>query len=357
MHNTTILYLGHTSQSSTSAHRANALRRLGHTVVQIDPFIALPKNLGARWPAAFHFRTGYVLLQAKLAQWLRDVLSTKKINPDLIWVDSGELMGPKCLDILQTLNCPVVLYNIDDPTGKRDGRRFASLIKAIPRYDLIVVVRPESQKECVALGAKRAIHVYRSYDELAHKPYSHVSEIPENFKSDVVFIGTWMRYEKRDEFLLELISNGIPVSIWGNGWQKSPHFSKLKSHWRGAALGGRDYVAAVQGSKICLGLLSKGNRDLHTTRSLEIPFAGGLFCAERTTDHQEMYEDGVEAVFWSDATECITQCKKLLENDILRENIRQAGMKRVRSLGVGNEDVCKKILNTLFETARPALVS
>ena len=69
-----------------------------------------------------------------------------------------------------------------------------------------------------------------------------------------------------------------------------------------------------------------------------------------------MYKEGVEAVFWSDSKECVQQCKKLLEDEANRERIRLAGMKRVRSLGVGNEDVCKKILDALFETVNPSLV-
>ena len=187
--------------------------------------------------------------------------------------------------------------------------------------------------------------VYRSYDEVEHHPFQSIDEIPKEFRSEVAFIGTWMRNEKRDEFLMKLIDEGIPVSIWGNGWEKSPLFSKLRPHLRGPALSGRDYVAAMQGAKICLGLLSKGNRDLHTQRTLETPYAGGLFCAERTSEHQQLYNEGIEAVFWSDAVECARVCKQLLNDDVLREKIRLAGMKRVRAIKAGNEDVCNTILN------------
>jgi hypothetical protein len=156
-----------------------------------------------------------------------------------------------------------------------------------------------------------------------------------------------MRHEKRDEFMLELINQGVPLSIWGGRWMKSPHWEALKSSYRGGSLSGREYVAAMQGAKICLGLLSKGNRDLHTQRSLEVPFAGGLFCAERTTEHQEIYQEGKEAVFWADAAECANICKKLLQDDPLRESIRLAGMQKVRALGVGNEDICRKVLKEI----------
>jgi spore maturation protein CgeB len=346
-----ILYFGDSSSGATSAHRANALKRVGHNVMVSDPYKVVETNLGSRIFGPIHFRTGYKLLQSKIAKWIRGVLEGVATKPDLIWVDLGELMGPNCLKEMQKVGCPIVLYNIDDPTGKRDGRRFDSLIDAISYYDLVAVVRTETALECEQLGARHVIRVYRSYDEIAHQPFSSLAEIPDKFKSDVAFIGTWMRYEKRDEFLLELISRGVPVSIWGDRWQKSPNFSQLQSHWRGGALSGRDYVAAVQGAKICLGLLSKGNRDLHTTRSLEVPFSGGLLCAERTSEHTEMYKEGVEAVFWSDASECAQVCKKLLNDEVRREEIRVAGMKKVRSLKVGNEDICDKILKIALSPA------
>jgi spore maturation protein CgeB len=346
-----VLYIGNSASSSTSSHRFAAIKRLGHSVTMVDLFHAFTNILHSRWMGRIHYRTGYRLLQGQIAKWLSNTLETSGFKPDVVWVDSGELLGPKSLKILRKLNCPVLLYNVDDPTGKRDGRRFDSLIKAIPFYDLVAVVRKESEQECKALNAKQVLRVYRSYDEVQHKPFPSVTEIPENFRSEVAFIGTWMRYEKRDEFLLELISQGVPVTIWGPRWQNSPFFSQLESHWRGPSpgvrdttLSGRDYVAAIQGAKICIGLLSKGNRDLHTQRSLEVPFCGGLLCAERTSEHKEMYKEGQEAVFWSDAAECARVCKQLLNDATLRENVRTGGMRRVRSLKTGNEDVANEII-------------
>ena len=345
-----ILYFGDSSLGSTSAHRAHALRRLGHKVEILDPYIMLGSSLQSL-QGVFHYRTGYVLLQKRVAKWVGKVLDEQPA-PALVWIDSGELFGPQSVRVIKSKNLPTVLYNIDDPTGKRDGRKFDALIRSLPLYDLVVVVRKETEKECADLGAKAVMRVSRSYDEVAHHPFENNDDIPEKFKSEVVFIGTWMRYEKRDEFLLDLIQQGVPVSIWGDRWQKSPHLLKLKPHLKGGSLSGREYVAAVQGAKVCLGLLSQGNRDLHTTRSLEVPYAGGLLCAKRTIEHEAMYKDGVEAVFWSDAAECARQCKRLLADDNLREGIRQAGMSRVRALGVGNEDVCKSILNVLISEDR-----
>jgi len=338
-----ILYLGDNNPAATSSHRAKALERLGHTVDVQDPSKVVASQLDSPLLHAIHYRTGFRLLQGKVTKWLKQLLGAKP-KYDVVWVDSGELLGPASVKLLKNLGCPVILYNLDDPTGKRDGRRFDLVLKSLPLYDLVAVVRKESEEECRQLNAKRVMRVLRSYDEVAHKPFDSIDDIPASFRSEVVFIGTWMRHEKRDEFMLELINQGVPLSIWGGRWMKSPHWEALKSSYRGGSLSGREYVAAIQGSKICLGLLSKGNRDLHTQRSLEVPFAGGLFCAERTTEHQEIYEEGKEAVFWADATECATICKKLLSDDALRESIRLAGMRKIRAIGVGNEDICRKIL-------------
>ncbi len=341
-----ILYIGDDQPYTTSAHRAHALARLGNSVIIRNPYKGVKKYLQSRFLGAIHYRTGYSLLQSSICNWVEE-LKRQVQKPDLIWVDSGELFGQGCLARLKQMECPIILYNIDDPTGKRDGSRFYSLTKALSMYDLVAVVRKETEQECLELGAKRVMRVLRSYDEKDHQPFTEISGIPEEFRSEVAFIGTWMKNEKRDDFLLTLINQSVPISIWGNLWGKSSIWNLLQPYYRGAAIYGRDYVAAIQGAKLCLGLLSKGNRDQHTQRSLEVPFAGGILCAERTPEHLAMYQEGVEAVFWSNATECATICKQLLKDDQYREEIRLAGMKRVKDMKVGNEDVCKTILNAL----------
>lgn len=342
-----ILYIGHRDPITTSRHRADALRRLGHTVNIEDPYEALGGALRGRTRGALHYRSGYRLLQPASRRWVESLLHKHAGWPDVVWVDQCELLGHTAATALREFACPLILYAIDDPTGGRDGRRFDSLRAALPAYDLCVVVREENIAECYALGARNVLRVWRSYDEIRHAPFDTVDSIPPEFRSEVAFVGTWMRGEGRDDFMLGLIERGIDVAIWGDRWHKAPGWRRLQAHWRGPALGGRDYVAAIQGAKITLGLLSKGNRDLHTTRSAEIPYAGGLLCAQRTDEHLFMYREGEEAVFWSDVRECAAICRALLADSGRRERIRQAGMARVRAAGYGNEAICREILERL----------
>jgi spore maturation protein CgeB len=342
-----ILYFGNNSPNSTSFHRACALNRIGHDVEIINPYPTYKSNIFNKFFNKLNYHSGYFLLSKKINKFVLKIIS-KNFNFDLIWVDSGELFGVECLKILKSSNRPVILYNIDDPTGNRDGNRFRTLIKALPFYSLVVVVRKESKDECLKLGAKNVLLVNRSYDEEAHKSFENICEIKADFFSDVAFIGTWMRNEKRDDFILKLINSEIDVAIWGDRWEKSKNWNKIKPYYKGKSLGGREYVAAIQGAKICIGMLSKGNRDLHTQRSLEIPFAGGLLCAERTSEHLNFYKEGEEALFWDDSNECIEICKTLLNNHILREQIRKAGNIRVKLNKVGNEDICQTIIDEII---------
>src|SRR5688572_12230312 len=113
-----ILYFGDCFEGSTSGHRARAIKRSSHTVEFRDPYKAFENSLTSRWLSVLHYRTGYALLQKKMVKWLEHVMANLERKPDFIWVDHGELFGPECVKTIKKANCPVVLYNVDDPTGK-----------------------------------------------------------------------------------------------------------------------------------------------------------------------------------------------------------------------------------------------
>ncbi len=341
-----ILYIGSSRDGSTSAHRADALRRLGHDVIAVDPYVLSTLGLSRPGIGKLHYRTGYRFVQRALTRWIESG-AFGAAGPEAVWVDSGELFGPEAVKALRRRYGPTILYNHDDVTGPRDGARFSSLKRALREFDLCVVVREPSVLEYQALGVKRVMKVWRSYDEVAHKPFALDEEIPVQFRSDVVFVGTWIKGDERDTFLAELLSRKVPLTIWGDRWHKSPAWSLLRPYWRGPSLAGRDYIAALQGAKVCLGLLSRGNRDRHTTRTVEIPYAGALFCAERTDEHLQLYDEDREAVYWSDAQECAAKCAALLADERRRLSIRAAGACKVRSLSVGHEDICRAVLASL----------
>ena len=255
------------------------------------------------------------------------------------------MIGPSVVQSLK-LNFGIVInYNLDDPFGDRDKRTWHRYLKSVQYYDLIVVVREVNIAEAYTHGAKRVLRVFRSADEIAHSPQAIDRQEQVKWDSKVLFAGTWM--PERGNFLSELITQGVPLSIYGDRWQKAKEWSILKAAWKGHSLYGAEYIKAIQCSKICLGLLSKGNRDLHTQRSMEIPYIGSVLCAERTSEHIKLYREGLEAVFWMSPQECVLACKRLLNDNNWRQKIADDGKERCIKNGYLNENVMKRIINEI----------
>ena len=215
-------------------------------------------------------------------------------------------------------------------------------------YDLVVVVRKENVEEARSLGARKVLRVYRSADEVAHAPFPISEEARSKWASEVVFVGC--AFPERGPFMVDLVRQGVPLSIYGAQWAERKEYPILRPYVKGRdLLETYTYAAAIQSAKVCLGLLSKENRDLHTTRSLEIPSLGGVFCAERTEEHLALYEEDREAVFWSSAEECAAKCRALLVNDEWRRSIAENGRQRYLKNGWSNMKVAERILNAAFE--------
>ena len=335
-----ILYLAAGSPESSSIQRARALSRLGHEVLTINLVDALVRNI---WWRRLNNYSGGALAQPRVLRLIRSRLP--KHQCDLVWVDSGQLVGPSVIPLLRSRARKIVNYNLDDPTGSRDGRLWGGFKKAVPHYDALITVRRESEAELQQLGARKVLRVVRSFDEMTHRPRVLTAADYSRWGSEVVFVGSWM--PERGPFLMQLVRRGVPLAIYGDHWQRAPEHCTLRSVWRAPALYDDGYAKAIQCSKVALGLLSKGNRDLHTQRSTEIPALGGLLCAERTVEHAEMFVEGREAVFWADATECADACLRLLRDESLRQAIARAGQETVWKRGYGNEPTLADVLARL----------
>ena len=334
-----ILYLG--ADSQTSAQRAEALRRMGHDVMALDPARLVFSNPAFR---KLNWELGGLLSQASVTRSVQ--ASVGESFFDFAWVDSGRYIGPSLVRWLQNRGAIVLNYNHDDPFGRRDRFSWRLYLNTVPAYDLLAVVREENVAEARARGARNVVRVFRSADEVAHAPRVLSEDDYARCAGDVCFVGTWM--PERGPFMAELIRRGAPLTLYGNAWQRAREWPVLRPAWRGPDRLDDEYPKTIQSAKICLGLLSKGNRDLHTTRSAEVPYMGGLFCAERTTEHQLLYEEGTEAVFWQDAAECAEVCRALLQDEPRRREIARRGRERCIRNGTLNEQVMGQLLSQAF---------
>lgn len=336
-----ILYIG--ANHGTSLHRFKALQRLGYDVFMLDPFSLIPSN---RWMGKWIYETGAWGISLTVTRRLLNAIADMQF--DLVWVDHGQLLGPSLIYKLHERFGTVVNFFHDNILYKRNYRKWRLFRKSAAQYDLIATPDKSHAKYMRGIGATRVIRIFRTADEEVFlKPIVASKEERALVASDVCFVGSWI--PGRGGFMAELLRKGVPISIWGDRWQKSKKWYCIKEAWRGPGVySGNDYVKILKSSKIALGLLSEG--DGHTTRSVEIPAVGGLLCAERTTEHLDMYEEDKEAVFWKDADECAEKCLWLLDHPEQRREIAKRGHKRCLKNNYFNEPTLSKIIACAMES-------
>jgi spore maturation protein CgeB len=334
-----IAYIG--TRTGTSGHRKAALERLGNNVFHLDPGLYRP----AGRPGIYWMKYGgSVGLTGQIRRMLERDLGERRF--DVAWVDHGELISRDCVNMLKRVSKAVLCYNVDDPFGRRDVNLWHQYKRAVPEYDLLVVVRKPNVEEAYRAGAKQVKLVFRAADEIAHRRTVMQNLDNESRTSEVLFLGT--AFPERGPFMLELMERGVPITIQGDRWNRLKEWPLLRGVWNGPGIyDDKQYAQSIVGAKVCLGLLSKGNRDLHTQRSMEIPSLGAVLCAERTEEHELLYSDRKEAIFWKDAEECANVCKELLNNEQLRRSIANAGHERFKKNNWTNMRVAQEILSSV----------
>lgn len=230
-----------------------------------------------------------------------------KFEPDLVYVEAGLFLNASDIDKLRAKgpnNMTIAHSNPDDPFGKFTAG-WGRFIDAIPAYDIHFIPKEENRLEYVKCGAKSVFVYDRSYDPETHHPLTLSGEDIATYGCKVGFIGTWGL--DREKVLVEIIRAGIPLAIWGSDWPKGNFWPEIKPAWRGRHQVGEDYTKAICGMEITLHFLRHENRDLQDSRTFEIPACGSFMLAERSTDHERLFKDGIEAIYF-DST------KDLLEN-------------------------------------------
>lgn len=309
-----ILYIGDLWYGSTALQRKLALETITSDIDTIDSTQSYNKL------QSIYSRAVYKLLKIRpdINQINKQVI--EKINKekyDLMWFDKPLMIKPQTLDRIKQKKIFTISYSPDDMSNPLNQTK--DYLSSIKYYDLHVTTKSYNVTEMFALGANDVFFVNNAYDPKIHKPISA------NSLFDVSFIG---RFEKdRLEKLLFAAQSNIPVTVISKQWKK---FSDLNQNLKiiNKEVWGMEYSQTIAQSKINIGFLSRLNRDLQTTRSIEIPACGGFLLAERTNEHLELFEEGKEAEFFDSKEEMVDKISFYLKNETLRNNIAKNGYNR-----------------------------
>lgn len=334
-----ILYIGQLWTGSTALERMKTLNSLGYETVAFDvaPFAAGSSRL--LQSVAWRLNAGPVM--RKVNRTLKGQVG-KLQGISHIWVDKGVWIYPETLQHLKKLTgAQAVHYTPDSQIVSQRSRHFMA---SIPLYDALVTTKEWEVDAYKEAGARRVILTYQGYDSRFFPRQARESERAV-FDSDVCFIGhTQPHYAER---LKALSSLSIRLRIWGDAWPAYAETHAWAKDIVGRGLWGESYPVALACAKIGLGLLGKHIPETSTTRTFEIPAMGTFLLAERTALHQQLFDEGKEAEFFSSDEEMIEKTRFYLRHDVAREQIAAAGRTRCERSGYSSTELLRKVVETL----------
>jgi hypothetical protein len=336
-----ILFLGAIGAGQTSLMRMRAMERLGHTVRGVHTVEPWKRASWIKRQVQRRVHRGSVV--DDINRSVRE--AARELQPDLVWAEKQEFLRVETIAELRKLGARL-LHFTPDPYFTVDWKRTQIMDAAIKEFDVLVYCKAYEAARYKCLG-KPVVYMPLGYCDEVHRP------LPSDdirWRCAVGFLGGW---EPRRECLLRaLAAAGENIKIWGVHWDflcdgkwtlrrhiilrqlagdsgVQIHYDELLARAvQGDEVYGDDYARALTAANIGLGFLRTTWPDQHTTRTFEIPACGSLLLADRTGEHQELFEEGQEAEFFSSTEELLTKVKFYSSNEAARKQIAKAGYER-----------------------------
>lgn len=318
-----VIYVGQLWYGSTCLARSEVLRTRGCDLL---PFDVTPYyNAGGRISRGIQHR---LLAGPSVSRLNQDFLALVRRHErvDVIWVDKGTWLFPSILAEIKNLTRAICVHYTPDPAfTKHTSRHFR---RALAYYDLCITTK-RYEIDCYRQnGATRVVFCLQGVDG-RFMECTECEEVAGSHRRGVAFVGHRERhYEKVLSVIAPML--GGDLRIRGPGWNTSRKcLRRFSSCDIGGSVWGDEYVLTLSRARIGLGLLSKYYPDQFTTRSFEIPAAGALLIAERTSEHLELFAEGSEAEFFSTANELGAKVAFYLRNEQRCAELAARGRARV----------------------------
>lgn len=344
-----VLYVGDLNPHCRSRQRFEALRRLA---LDVEGLSFAPRGDGTEGPPPS--------LRARLASRARLPLDSESVNRrilerlrhrpvDVLWIDKVPCLRPATLREARRIapRLRIAFHSDDDMFARHNRSRW--LPGCLPHFDVVFTAKSYNTRpdELPALGARRVVFVAQAFDPQFHRPVAVSDADRQRLGAEVGFVGTFEAERARS--MLALAQQGVEVRVFGNGW----------AHWRrrhprlrveGRPVYGEDYIRCLNATSINLGFLRRMNRDLHTSRSLDIPACGAFLLAERTEEHQALFAEGSEAAYFAGDEELLERVRQYLADPRLRHRIAAGGRRRCVEHDYTHDGAMRRMLLQLDAT-------
>ena len=338
-----ILYVSPLSPGGTDLYRLEAFRRLGQEMV---PFAVDTYEPRSRYLAALRYRYPVGPLIARVNRAL--VAAVREHRPDVVWFDKPLYFHTGSIEAVKALGATTVCYNQDNPFGPRNDGCWRQFEKVYRLFDLHCLFRNVDLKR-YAEWSLPAIKIALSYDPLQHYP-PPAGWSDADRDRELAYTGSPL--EHRPDFLRALgEKHALPLSVAGPRWDRVWPAALQQRFVVGGMMKGGAYREAMWRSKINMAFVTRMNEEDVAHKSFEITACGQFLLAERSTGHQEAFEEDREAVFYESEEECVDKARYYLKHGEERERIAAAGRRRAERSGYSNDAQLAKVLVRLEEQA------
>ncbi len=321
-----ILFSGDNWYGSNARSCADALRRSGYDVLDIDLQTLIPQ---VKLPASRALRR--ILMPRLIHELNNHILDTATIfRPDIFLAFKGNWIHASTLKLMSGRG--VALYNyFPDTSAFMHGKW---LRQSLPEYDCVFYSEPFWYGDVTKqIKLKDGCFLPHGYDPGLHCKVRLSEADISAYACDVSFIAIHSEHKERTLGKLISLRPNLNLCIWGNGWTERCQAIGLRKFVKGFPLLGQSYTRALQAARINLAVMSgrvggASSGDLTTSRTYTIPASGGFMMHERNPEVLDLYEENEEIVCFDSAEELAEKIDYYLAHPAERKRIAEAGHAR-----------------------------
>lgn len=279
----------------------------------------------------------------------------RSFRPHVALIFKGMEISSEALKVARSLSIKLVNYNFDHPFHHyTKGTGNQNVINAIPYYDLHISYSSKIAEELRRkYGAKTAVIPFGHH--LDPKQYEEVISSYEEEILALCFVGNPDSH--RVSVIKDLISAGMPVHVFGFGWEREANHikelvihppRKAKSFWREPL----EFWRVLRRYRVQLNFFRPHNEGSHNMRSYEVPAVGGILLSPYSEEQAGYFQEDKEVYFYRHANEIYFKAKTILElSESEAAQIRQ--LARHRSIDYSYWHRTQVLENLLFEICDP----
>ncbi|MDC0957042.1 glycosyltransferase [Flavobacteriaceae bacterium] len=335
-----ILYIGQYTKGTTSSMRGVAIKEILNPKIfdVIDTHLPFFKTHRLWRSIGFRYKSGPLITNTN--KFI--VTSLKQETYDLIWVDKAVFITPNTTSLLKQKTSKLVHSTPDMAFYANKSKLFYA---SLSFYDFCITTKTvELDVYHKYLQKPKVLFMPQGFSKKNHKPHHSFSQ-----KEDaIVFIG--LAEPSRFKIAEVILANNLKLKLVGFGWGSfvAKHKNNKNLQFLGTALYEDDYSHLISSSKFALGLLSKQFKELHTTRTFEIPACGTALLTEQNQELNGFFEND-EVIFYKNQNELISKIKYFIEQEQELEELTKKGFEKVHNRGYDYKNNISKILNQILD--------